>query len=181
MRTRCFSENDGNYKDYGGRGITVCDEWLDFLIFREWALKNGYNDKLEIDRIDVNGNYNPENCRFVTDKIQASNKRDTRFYTIGEKTLCLKDWCDMYNMKFNTVAKRIKRGYDIEEALSKRPRKRIASGLYTWGGTTLKLKEWCDLFKIKYTTFLIRLQKGSDIIDALTKPVDQKKSHTKKK
>ncbi len=75
MRSRCRSPKDKNYPYYGGRGISVCDEWQDFRSFQEWALSNGYREGLTIDRIDNDGDYKPTNCRWVTMAVQAKNKR----------------------------------------------------------------------------------------------------------
>ena len=99
MRNRCLNVNNKNYKQYGGRGINICDEWLDddgFLNFYEWSMKHGYADNLTIDRIDVNGDYTPNNCRWITQHEQTRNKRNTINITAHGKTMCLADWTAKY-------------------------------------------------------------------------------------
>ena len=99
MKSRYLNKNNSRYKDYGGRGITVCDEWLnDFTAFYKWSLNNGYSENLSIDRINVNGNYCPENCRWITMKEQSNNKRNTILITINEETLNIAQWCKKLNM-----------------------------------------------------------------------------------
>lgn len=97
--TRCYDTKSDHYHIYGARGITVCDEWkTDFLSFREWALNSGYNDELSIDRIDVNGNYCPENCRWATRKEQQRNMRNNRYVTYRGETKLLVEWCEELNL-----------------------------------------------------------------------------------
>lgn len=78
IKERCFVKNNPLYKWYGDRGISVCDEWLEFIPFYEWAIKNGHSDSLELDRIDSDGDYEPSNCRFVTQEINGQNKRSVK-------------------------------------------------------------------------------------------------------
>ena len=119
MKSRCYNCNVSSYKNYGARGIRICDEWLnDFINFYEWSVNNGYNDKLTLDRIDVNGNYEPSNCRWSTNKAQCNNTRSNVLITIGDTTKTLANWCDFYNINYKTVRDRIKRNWSIERALS---------------------------------------------------------------
>lgn len=100
MHSRCSCGNNyyKNKKNYYDRGIRVCEEWKDFLKFKEWALKNGYMEDLTIDRIDVNGNYCPENCRWANQEQQQNNKRVNRKITINGVTNTLKQWLKVFNI-----------------------------------------------------------------------------------
>lgn len=121
MMDRCYDEkNCSSYKYYGGRGITVCDEWHGgegAKRFKEWAIKNGYKDGLTLDRIDCNGNYTPDNCRWVTYKTQNNNKRDNHYITIGEETKTAKQWADQVGMNYTTLLARLSHGWNVEEAV----------------------------------------------------------------
>lgn len=124
MKQRCYNSNNKTYKYYGARGIVICHEWLDdFMNFYDWAINNGYRDDLTIDRIDVNGNYEPNNCRWNATKQQAQNRRTNRNYTISGKTHCLKEWCEILNLNYHTVYSRLNCGWPIEEALELKERK----------------------------------------------------------
>lgn len=119
IKSRCYNIKNHAYKNYGGRGIAVLHEWEhDFMAFYNWAMANGYNDTLTIDRIDVNGNYEPNNCRWVSYKQQSRNRRSNLNYTINGITHCLKEWCEIYNVNYKLVWSRLKRGWDLLRALT---------------------------------------------------------------
>lgn len=128
MKYRCQSPKSKAFCNYGGRGITVCDEWSDdengYDVFKAWALNNGYYESACIDRIDNNKGYSPENCKWVDDYIQANNKRNNRVYTIGDKTHTVADWCKIYNIDKTVVYSRLYRKWNIEEALTTPVRER---------------------------------------------------------
>ena len=119
MIQRCENKNTRNYMDYGGRGITVCHEWHKYEAFKTWALSNGYADNLSIDRIDVNGNYCPENCRWTTMKVQQNNKRNNRYITINGETMTAAEWADKNGIPRSAVYARFKRGIDEITAVTK--------------------------------------------------------------
>lgn len=119
MNERCYSPKAINYKNYGARGIKICDEWKnDFTAFYNWAIANGYDDKLSIDRIDNDGNYEPNNCRWVTRKKQCNNRRSNRLIECNGKIQTLQEWADETNINSNTITLRLKRNWTIERALS---------------------------------------------------------------
>lgn len=118
MKDRCKNKNTKNYKNYGGRGIRVCDEWNNsYEFFLKWALSNGYREGLQLDRIDNNGNYSPENCRWVSCKQNLNNTRMNNLITYKNKTHTISEWADMFKINYMTLYRRIKDGWDIERAL----------------------------------------------------------------
>lgn len=123
MRTRCISPQCANYPSYGGRGITVCKEWQNsFEAFRDWAFAHGYDESVPrgqctIDRIDVNGNYCPENCRWVDVTAQNNNKRKNRRIECFGEVKTLAEWALEYGMLPETLAQRLASGMSIETAL----------------------------------------------------------------
>ena len=114
MKRRCYNKQNARYDRYGGRGITVCDEWLNnFQSFYDWAISNGYSDDLTIDRIDNDGNYEPSNCRWSTAKEQCNNRGSNINITIGNATKSLMCWCEIFNVDYKKVYARYKRnGYE---------------------------------------------------------------------
>lgn len=117
MLGRCERSTDDAYCYYGGRGITVCDEWHDFLTFKDWAMSNGYDKNLTIDRIDVNGNYEPTNCRWVPQCVQNNNTRQNTMITLGRVTHSLADWCRAFNLNYSAVRARRSLGWNDYDAL----------------------------------------------------------------
>lgn len=118
MKKRCLNKNDARYKDYGGRGIKICKEWLlSFDNFADWAKSNGYKDDLTIERIDVNGDYEPGNCKWITLKQQARNKRDTIRVTYRGVKKPLIEWCEELGLDYDTIHDRIfARNWKVEKA-----------------------------------------------------------------
>lgn len=125
MKSRCYNKNVPAYPDYGGRCIAVCDDWKDdFMSFYDWSMANGYEDTLTIDRINNDGNYEPENCRWADKKQQSRNRRNVKRYTINGETHCLSEWCEILELNFSTVRNRIySYGWSIIEALELEERK----------------------------------------------------------
>ena len=118
MKTRCLSPNEPCYQYYGGRGIKVCNEWLSFDAFREWALSHGYRDDLTLDRINVDGNYEPSNCRWLTIQEQQSNKRSNRVIEFNGESHTLQEWANLIGISHATLIERIERWGSIQEALT---------------------------------------------------------------
>lgn len=111
MKRRCLNPNCEKYKSYGGRGIQVCDEWIcNFQAFYTWAMASGYKEGLTIDRIDVNGNYCPENCRWETAKEQANNRRSSLLVEINGETRTIAEWSHITGIGYETIWRRYARG-----------------------------------------------------------------------
>jgi hypothetical protein len=106
------------YKHYGGRGITICKEWNEFVSFRDWALANGYQENLTIDRIDVNGNYEPSNCRWATIKQQSNNRRSSHYVMCGDEKHTVSEWADIVGIEQRRLWQLLnKNGWNIEPFL----------------------------------------------------------------
>ena len=120
MMHRCYKPKCKEYKRYGGRGIKMCNEWIGkdgFVTFRDWALKNGYSNDLSIDRIDNNGGYTPQNCRWVTDKIQKNNMSSNTLLTYNGETHTISEWSDITGIKAITISTRKRYGWSDEDTL----------------------------------------------------------------
>jgi hypothetical protein len=159
MRERCYYPKEKRYAQYGGRGIIVCDEWKnDFQAFYAWAIANGYKEDLSIDRIDVNGNYEPSNCRWVSQKKQCNNTRRNHLITYKGKTQSLAEWCDELKLDYSKTSNRInmyhwsaERAFEIKENARYR--------YITYKGRTQTLKDWCLELGLKPKTVGARINR----------------------
>ena len=118
MKNRCYLKSSLKYKNYGLKGIRVCEEWNNsFREFYKWAIQNGYKDGLTIDRIDVNGDYCPENCRWVTQKIQQNNRSNNHLLTYKGITLTVAQWNEKLNFPYGRLQDRLTKGWDVIRAI----------------------------------------------------------------
>lgn len=121
IKQRCYNPKHAAYKHYGGRGIKMCDEWLDFWKFVEWVEKSGEKKpKLTLDRINVNGNYEPNNCRWVPMSVQCVNKTDNILLTFNNETKTMSEWALCTGINYRTLNNRINRGWTVERALTEK-------------------------------------------------------------
>lgn len=143
MLNRTRNKKTSTYKYYGGRGIKVCEEWQNnFLNFYNWSINNGYNENMTIDRIDVNGNYEPSNCRWVTLQEQANNKRNNHLITYQGKTKTISEWCKYLNINRSIISSRLEYGFPLDVVFSKR---RASKKLIEYKGEFYTLSELAKL------------------------------------
>lgn len=129
MKIRCYAENNSSYARYGGRGITICDEWLDFKNFYDWSIENGYIEDADfgectLDRMDNDGNYCPENCRWISMKQQQRNKRSNHLITHNGETKTIAEWAEEFQISPSVINTRLYRGWNEIKALTTPLRKR---------------------------------------------------------
>lgn len=117
IKDRCYNKNSKSYHNYGARGIKLCDEWNDFEKFEKWALNNGYEQGLWLDRINNDSDYSPDNCRWSTPKEQQNNKRTNVFITINGVTKTLQQWSEESGIKAMTLSRRIELGWSSDDLL----------------------------------------------------------------
>lgn len=126
MKARCETKTNKAYGLYGGRGISVCAEWEEFIPFRDWALSNGYQDNLTLDRMDNDGNYEPGNCRWATPKEQGNNTRCCHYITYNGETKTVRGWEEALGYSRGIIHSRLKSGWSVERAIEEKPHKRKA-------------------------------------------------------
>ena len=131
MRQRCRDKNSKDYKRYGGRGIAVCPSWEDYRTFRDWAMSSGYEDTLTIDRIDSNGNYEPNNCRWASYKEQNNNLRSNVMVIYEEEEMTMKQLAEKVGMSYTLLKQRLSRGWTVEKAVNTPSRKKKTYAIST--------------------------------------------------
>jgi hypothetical protein len=178
--SRCYKPKNTNYHNYGGRGINVCSEWRDTPeIFLGWLEQNGYRKGLEVDRIDNNKGYSPENCRWVTAKESSLNRRNNRFLAFQEKIQTVSEWADELGINKTTITHRLDGGHAVEDVLSHSPLKRGVSVGYSrklseetlylsYRGDRKTVLEWSLLLGIPVSSIYYRLRKGLPITEVLS-------------
>lgn len=119
IKNRCFRVKSSDYKHYGGRGITICSEWLEYKPFHDWAIAAGYKEGLSIDRINNDGNYDPANCRWVPMEKQFDNRRSSHFITFNGETKTVTGWAKSTGISRSAINSRLRRGWAAEEVLVK--------------------------------------------------------------
>ena len=160
MISRCENIDNKSYEHYGGRGIKVCDKWHDVLKFSDWAMSNGYNTELTIDRIDVNGNYEPENCRWANWEEQANNKTTNVMIAFNGKTQTLMQWSKELEINYHTLQSRINYGIELPDLFDKESFIRKDNTLLTYNGKTMTMTSWANELGIKLSTLSERYRRG---------------------
>ena len=188
MKARCTYEKDSRYSKYGGKGITVCDEWLGesgFINFYNWSMENGYTDELTIDRIDNTGNYEPSNCRWVDYKIQANNTSRNRMLTYNGKTQTMAEWSKELDISYDTLNSRINTSkMSLEDAfkqekLNNRSRGFEITQKTEFNGDRKYKYEWAKENGISPGTISSRMKRGMSFEDSLKTRNVQKMSQSK--
>lgn len=119
MKQRCYDKNASDYYRYGGKGVKVCDEWKNnYENFHNWAMNNGYDDTLTIERKDFRGDYNPANCTWIPIEKQARNKKTNHFIEYKGKRKTLAEWSELTNINSSTIRQRLNLGWTVEKALT---------------------------------------------------------------
>lgn len=174
MKQRCNNQNASKYKNYGGRGISVCNEWKDYINFHNWSKNNGYKDSLTLDRINNNGDYCPDNCRWVTYREQNLNSSQNHLITYNGQTMTITEWAEYLNIKRATLYSRIlEYGWPVEKAINTSTRK-WEKPIIKYNGQKKHLKEWAKDLGIKHSILYKRIiTRDWDIERAFNQPVKE--------
>lgn len=175
MKARCYNKNLPTYHCYGGRQIAICEEWLEFVPFYEWAMGHGYRKGLTIERVENSGNYEPDNCTWIPPEQQARNKRTNKIITYNGKSMLLIDWGKETGLGIVVLCKRFLRGWSVEKALNTPLQNN--SRLITYKNKAMSLAQWAKKLEIGYKTLQKKLLLGWSIKKAFEEPIDITKIH----
>lgn len=153
--TRCTNPNSEHYKHYGARGITVCEDWKDYVQFKKWAKSNGYADDLSIDRKENSKGYFPDNCRWATMKEQERNRTNNHIIEYDGKRHTISEWSEKFDINVDVLIYRINSGWDISTALTKPVQE--YNELIEFDGEVHTYKEWSIILNIPYSTLMHRI------------------------
>lgn len=161
MKERCFKTKHPKYKNYGGRGIKVCDRWRNSFDKFKADVGDRPTEGHSLDRINNDGNYEPANCRWATREQQARNKRNSKYYTYEGKTQTIRDWADEYAMDPELAAQRAKRGWCIERIL-KTPKIEYPK-MFDYGFESRSMQSWADKLRVSRSFIYRRISKGKSM------------------
>lgn len=165
MRQRCNNPNVAKYNRYGARGIEVCEEWEVFKNFEKWALNNGFKTELTLDRIDTNGNYEPNNCRWVDQKTQQNNRNNNRLANYKGKEYTFSELSEKTGLQIEIIA------YRVSENIPIGAKKNFHHSSIVIDGETKNLRQWCIHFGTTYKTVYARVRRGWDPKEAILTPI----------
>lgn len=184
MHLRCERTDHKSYSDYGGRGINVCAEWTEYSAFYDWSLENGWRKGLTLDRIDCNGNYSPDNCRWTDWKTQERNKRNVLRAEYAGIEMSLAAWAEFFHVNLSLFRDRYLAGWDLERIVrepnnklygtsdeSRICRSKAKSKYFTIDGVTKSTQEWADEFGIDPNVIRMRIRRGWTVEKAITTPL----------
>lgn len=184
MLNRCYKKDDPQYENYGGKGVIICEEWRNsYEIFANWALENGWQKGLHIDKDKLAPEkpgkiYSPEFCLFLTCKENSQYKGDNRMLTYNGETLSASQWADKFGMKYNTFMVRLENGWDFEKIANKPVR---VDKLYlNYNGEYIHINDLAKAFNISTGSIRNRIKDGWTVERAVETPIDSRFSHRKK-
>lgn len=160
MKNRCNNPRSKEYRYYGAKGVKVCDEWDDYSVFRAWAYANGYkeNEGLSIDRINVDGMYSPENCRWATVKQQMNNMTSNHLVEHNGEVHTLSEWSDITGLPYRVIEARLRAyNWSTERALTTPVNGHIR--LYEYNGETHTIVEWAEIYNLNFNTLYNRINR----------------------